>query len=98
MGEPTWFQKQSAFVKIVTVDQENYRTAWQGVLPAFILSTHRWQALGVVGEGEGQKTRYETIEVFSGVIAYAVKFFMQAKLKQGFDAMAEGLKQRSEQA
>lgn len=97
MGKPTWFQKQSAFLKISTVDRGNYRTAWQGVLPSFVLSTHRWQALSTVGEGEEQKTRYETIEVFGGALAYVVKFFMQAKLKQGFDAMSEGLKQRSEQ-
>ncbi|KAG6857014.1 hypothetical protein H0H87_010686 [Tephrocybe sp. NHM501043] len=93
MGEPGWFQKQSAFETITSVDHENFRVAWvYSALPKFLLSAERWQALSVV---DG-KTRYETIEVFGGVVAYLVKFFMYQKLVLGFNAQAEGLKKQAE--
>jgi hypothetical protein len=94
MGEPGWFQKQSAFEMITTVDHENYRVAWVNVsLPRFLLYAERWQSLSVDEDG---KTRYETIEVFSGVLAYVIKVLMRKKLVMGFNAQAEGLKQRAE--
>ncbi|KAG6866338.1 hypothetical protein C0991_005805 [Blastosporella zonata] len=93
MGEPGWFQKQSAFEKITTVDHENFRVAWVNIaLPKFLLSAERWQALSVV---DG-KTKYETVEVFGGLAAYIVKFFMYQKLVLGFNAQAEGLKKYAE--
>ncbi|KAG5637081.1 hypothetical protein H0H81_005813 [Sphagnurus paluster] len=93
MGEPGWFQKQSAFEMITTVDHENHRVAWINIaLPSFLLSAHRWQALSVV---DG-KTKYETIEVFGGIFGYLVKFFMYDKLVLGFNAQAEGLKKQAE--
>ncbi|KAF8064013.1 hypothetical protein FPV67DRAFT_1420573 [Lyophyllum atratum] len=93
MGEPGWFQEQSAFEIITTVDHENHRVAWANIaLPKFLLSAERWQTLSVV---DG-KTKYETREVFGGIIAYLVKFFMYEKLVQGFRAQAEGLKKQAE--
>jgi hypothetical protein len=95
MGEPGWFQKQSAFEMITTVDPENYRVAWVNIsLPRFLLYAERWQSLTVDGDG---KTKYETIEVFGGVLAYIIKFLMRKKLVMGFTAQAEGLKQWAEQ-
>ncbi|RDB23643.1 hypothetical protein Hypma_009299 [Hypsizygus marmoreus] len=95
MGEPGWFQKQSAFEMISTVDRENYRVAWVNIaLPKFLLSAERWQALSEDGEG---RTKYETIEVFGGFFAYLVKFFMREKLVLGFNAQAEALKKRAEE-
>ena len=96
MGEPTTFlQKQSASAVITTLDHENFRAAWVTTfVPKFLLATERWQALSVDADG---KTKYETIEVFGGLLAYVIKFFMRGKLMLGFDAMAEGLKKRSEQ-
>jgi len=93
MDEPGWFQKQSAFEIITTVDHENHRAAWANVaLPKFLLSAERWQALSVV---DG-RTKYETTEVFGGVLAYLVKFFMYRKLVLGFNAQTVGLKEQAE--
>lgn len=95
MGEPGWFQAQSAFETITTVDHENYRAAWVNVaLPSFLLNAERWQSLSVNEDGT---TKYETTEVFSGILAYIIKFLLREKLLMGFNAQAEGLKQRAEQ-
>ena len=94
MGEPGLFQKQSAFVQITTLDHENYRAAWVNTaLPQFLLSTERWQMLTVESDG---KTKYETTEVFGGLLAFLIKFFMREKLVLGFDAQAQGLKKWAE--
>lgn len=94
MGEPGWFQKQSAFEEIVTVDHENYRVAWINIdLPKFLLSAERWQILTVESDG---KTKYETTEVFGGLLAFLIKFFMREKLVLGFNAQAQGLKNWAE--
>lgn len=93
MGEPSWFQKQSAWEIITTVDHENYRIAWANIsLPSFLLRVERWQTLNVV---DGT-TKYETTQVFGGIVAYLVKFFMYEKLVLGFNAQAEGLKKQAE--
>ena len=95
MGEPGLFQVQSAFETITTVDHENYRVAWANIaLPRFLLNAERWQLLSVDGDG---KTKYETTEVFGGILAYIIKFLMREKLAMGFNAQAEGLKKRAEQ-
>ncbi|KAF4588828.1 hypothetical protein EYR40_010383 [Pleurotus pulmonarius] len=94
MGKPGIFQKQSAFVKVVTVDPENCCLKWISIIGyPFLLRAERWQSLSV---GDDGKTKYETIEVFSGMLAYLVKLFTQANLKLGFEAMAQELKRRAE--
>lgn len=94
MGEPGWFQKQSVFGIITTVDQENYRVAWiSAILPRFLLNTDRWQRLTVNADG---KTKYETMEVFGGILAYIVMFLFRGKLLEGFNAQAAALKQWAE--
>jgi hypothetical protein len=95
MGEPGWFQKQSAFERITTVDHDNYRVAWvNAAFPQFLLTAERWQSLSVLGNG---KTKYETFEVFGGILAHLLKLLMREKLVMGFNAQAEGLKKRAEQ-
>ncbi|KAF8966894.1 hypothetical protein BDZ97DRAFT_1657011 [Flammula alnicola] len=96
MEEPGWFGANSAFTIISAMDPENYRVAWKFAgLPSFLLHTERWQALSV-DEATG-KTKYETIEVFGGIMAYIVKFFSREKLVAGFQAVADALKSRAEQ-
>ncbi|KAJ8583912.1 hypothetical protein M405DRAFT_747879 [Rhizopogon salebrosus TDB-379] len=89
-----WFPS-SAFERITALDHENYRTAWVNIdMPHWLLNAERWQ---VLVEVEGGRTRYETIEVFGGLLAYLIKIFVGNGLKKGFIAMAEGLKHRAEQ-
>ncbi|KAG6334787.1 hypothetical protein ID866_4305 [Astraeus odoratus] len=89
----------SVLVVITALDTHNYRCAWVTVEhPKWMLHAERWQALVEVDDGDGRKkTRYETREVFSGVLAYAVSITVGGGLQKGFVAMAEGLKKRSEE-
>ena len=95
MEEPGFFGRSSVFVKVTTLDHTNHRVAWcaEG-LPKFLLRTERWQALSV-DEVSG-RTKYETIEVFGGFLAYFVKFFVGEKLALGFQAIADCLKKCAE--
>ncbi|KAJ7270741.1 hypothetical protein B0H12DRAFT_1093639 [Mycena haematopus] len=95
MGKPKFLGSQKTTVRITTIDHENYRAAWVtagGILPKWALFAERWQMLTV----EGGKTKYESIEVFSGILAYVVRLFVGNSLVLGVRAMAEGLKSRSE--
>jgi hypothetical protein len=50
-----------------------------------------------VREGEGKRvTRYESIEVFGGVLAYVIKWLYGEGINEGFKEAAEGLKKRCE--
>ncbi|KAK2465559.1 hypothetical protein APHAL10511_002451 [Amanita phalloides] len=94
MGEPGWFGKSSTMVQISTLDHENHRAAWITVgFPNFLLRAERWQVLSVDTSG---KTKYETAEVFSGILTWFIYFFVHANLKLGFSAHADGLKNRAE--
>ncbi|KIM41741.1 hypothetical protein M413DRAFT_18729 [Hebeloma cylindrosporum] len=96
LGEPGWFGSGSAFVRIEVFDSQNFRAVWTTAgFPHWLLHSERWQTL-TVDETNG-KTRYETIEVFDGVVAYAIKFFVGGMLRLGFKAAAESLKARAEQ-
>ncbi|KZP12881.1 hypothetical protein FIBSPDRAFT_897872 [Athelia psychrophila] len=89
----------SSLERITVLDHENYRCAWVYIsLPTWLLKAERWQMLTVVnsGEGEGEVTKYESIEVFGGILAYVVKFFVRSGLVEGFQAMTDSLKQRAE--
>lgn len=95
---PRLFPAGSAFEIITTVDTDNYRCAWENVeYPSWLLTAVRWQVLVEVVEDGRKKTRYETIEVFGGLLAYLIKLFVGSGLQAGFRAMAEGLKKRSEE-
>ncbi|KAF5314328.1 hypothetical protein D9619_011772 [Psilocybe cf. subviscida] len=97
MGEPGCFGAQKAFVIISSVEPDNYRVAWKTAgMPSFLLHTERWQALSM--DDVSGKTKYETIEVFGGVLAYLVKLFVGEKLKVAFRAAADSLKTKAEQS
>lgn len=89
----------SALELVTVVDHENYRCSWQAIMmPKWLLSAERWQVLSVVeGEGAHEVTRYDTEEVFGGILAYVVKFLKRDGLMQGFQAMADALKERAEE-
>lgn len=95
MEEPGMFGKSTVLVKVTTIDHTNHRAAWSSEgLPKFLLWTERWQALSV-DEATG-RTKYETIEVFGGFLAYFVKFFVGKNLALGFQAYADCLKKCAE--
>ncbi|KAF9468285.1 hypothetical protein BDZ94DRAFT_1232347 [Collybia nuda] len=96
MGEVGIMQKGSAYVKCFVLDTVNYRMAWTsgGSVPGFLLHPERWDFLTVTSEG---KTKYESVEVVKGILAYPLRFLMSANLKLGFDAMADALKVRAEE-
>ncbi|TFK71528.1 hypothetical protein BDN72DRAFT_957966 [Pluteus cervinus] len=101
-SKPGLLQSQSAFEIITVLDHENYRCAWENVeFPRWLMNAERWQMLTEVEvdvDGARKKvTRYETIEVFGGILAYFIVWFVGANLRKGFTAMAEGLKKRSEE-
>jgi lysozyme family protein len=96
MGEPGFMQSHNTTVLITAIDHENYRASWvtAGGLPKWALYAQRWQMLTV----EDGKTKYESIEVFSGILAYVVQLFTGRSLVLGVKAMAEGLKSQCERA
>lgn len=96
MNEPTgWFKKFFAFERITVVDSENYRLAWANVeMPRFLLAAERWQILTIEGNNQ---VKYESVEVFGGLLAHLVKFLLYEKLELGFKAHAKGLKDWVEQ-
>lgn len=91
--------KSRAKCIIVVMDHEHHRAEWKAVgFPSFLLSAHRTQTLKEVEQENGEKvTVYETSEVFSGVLAYIIKWLLRAKLQKSFIAMAEDLKRHSEE-
>ena len=94
MSEPGFFGKSSAFVQMTTLDHENHRVAWTvASFPGFLLRAERWQVLSVDPSG---KTKYESKEVFGGIVAWLVYLFVYSNLVLGFNAQAEGLKNRAE--
>lgn len=90
----------SALERITAMDHENYRCAWLNIqFPAWLLKSERWQVLGaVVSEGEQELTKYESVEVFEGVLAYMIKWSIRDGLAKGFQAMGEALKKRAEES
>lgn len=89
-----WFPSSSLEV-ITVVDHVNHRCSWRYIsLPQWLLCANRWQALSAV---EGGGTKYESVEVFTGLAAYILKIFLANGLKKGFTAMGESLKRRCEE-
>lgn len=83
-----------AFELITHYDDTTYRLAWVNLLPAWLIKAERWQALSTTEDG---KTKYESREVFGGIGAYLIKWFISGNLQKSFDAMGESLKARAEQ-
>ncbi|KAF9034465.1 hypothetical protein BDZ89DRAFT_514406 [Hymenopellis radicata] len=91
-----FYQRSSAFVCCTFLDNENHRVAWcTASPPKWLLHAERWQMLTVEADG---RVKYESVEVFNGILAYLVRFFVGKNLRFGFDAMAEGLKVKAESA
>ncbi|KAG7447400.1 uncharacterized protein BT62DRAFT_948474 [Guyanagaster necrorhizus] len=88
-----FYNRFSAFVVCTALDHENHRVAWKTTLPRWLLDAERWQSCTVV---PGGKVKYESIEVFNGILAYLVRFFVGQKLINGVGAMARGLQAKSE--
>ena len=63
-------------------------------MPTWLMTAERWQWLTVLDDGA--KTKYETVEVYHGPLAYLVRCFVSRNLNLGFQAMADGLKARAE--
>jgi len=83
-------------VTITHVDHENHRVSWAyDTMPSWLLRSVRWQSVTAVEDG---KTKYESIEVFNGLLVFFLKWFIGANLKKSFDGMADGLKARAEQS
>ncbi|KAI0057622.1 hypothetical protein BV25DRAFT_1830866 [Artomyces pyxidatus] len=92
MDDSAKLQESEEIVHLL--DHEQHRVEWKFVPPVpYILSAPRAQWLTVV---DG-KTKYETVEAFSGPIAYVLKYVMRKNLQVSFDVMGEALKGRSEQ-
>ncbi|KAL0061577.1 hypothetical protein AAF712_011604 [Marasmius tenuissimus] len=87
------WQKNSTRIWINHLDKDNYRVAWRTNGPDFLLEAERWQMLTKTAEG---KVKYESYEVFRGLLAYVIKFFVGHNILKGTRAMAEGLKGRAE--
>ncbi|KAJ7756238.1 hypothetical protein B0H16DRAFT_1417236 [Mycena metata] len=96
MGEPRFMGSLSITVLVMSIDHENYRAAWvsSSRLPKWVLFVERWQSLTI----ERGQTKYESIEVFHGILAYICSFFLGKNLNLGIKAMAEGLRSRCEGA
>lgn len=93
------FQKNSTLVEVTVLDHENYRVAWRtaNLLPRWMLDAERWQMITVEEGGGETSCKYESYEVFKGVLAYVVQWLFGKKLKDAVDAMGQGLKKRVEQ-
>ncbi|KAJ4476347.1 hypothetical protein C8J55DRAFT_431583, partial [Lentinula edodes] len=84
-------QTSSVLAEVTVLDHNNYRVAWRiaGMLPRWMLDAERWQMVTV--EETDVKCKYESYEVFKGILAYVGK-----ELAMGINAMAEGLTRRAE--
>jgi hypothetical protein len=93
MPKPT-----KVFGAVTAVDHANHRVAWiyGGGMPAWALASERWQAVSVIDDGGTPRTLYESREVFTGVLAYFVKWFVGAVVTTGFENTAAALKTRAE--
>ena len=85
---------QNAFELITAFDDVNHRLAWKNLLPQWFIKADRWQDLSTPEDG---KTVYESREVFGGIGAYLIKWFIATNLMKSFEAMADAVKTRSEQ-
>ena len=80
---------------ITHFDDVTHRISWVTLLPWWrFMKAERWQGLSTTADG---KTLYESSEVFAGLGAYILKWFLRTPLTKAFEAAAEALKARSEQ-
>lgn len=87
-------RKRAAFEIVKTVDHENHRLSWVNIdYPSWALRAERWQTLESLPDG---RTKYETWEVFGGILAYVVRWYLGKSLDMSFVAFVSGLKDRCE--
>ena len=94
LSPPGWFSPSATEI-ITHLDPDNHRVAWANTAPKWILAAQRWQSLTAV---EGGKTKYETIEVFNGPLAWLMRWFMGRSLEGCFERMGQDLKNWVEQS
>ncbi|KXN83163.1 hypothetical protein AN958_01764 [Leucoagaricus sp. SymC.cos] len=89
------FSRGSAFCILTALDHEDFKIAWRlSGLPTWILWSERWQWLteteADLDDGKGKRwvTKYESVEVFGGLAAYFVKWFVGSKLNQASEGTA----------
>ena len=63
------------------------------VVHPWLLCANRWQTLTDMGDG---RTRYETIDRFSGVLVPLVMALYGEPMRQGFESVAQALKKHAE--
>ena len=95
---PTGFTEGKIVSQLDVVDYEpsEYRLVWRLVgYPSWILFCERTQVLKAV-EGDPTKTIYENSEVFTGVLAYVVDWWMGRVMLETFTQVGGWLKDRVE--
>jgi hypothetical protein len=92
-------KKHEAKCVVMVIDHENHSAEWRAdVLPSMLLRSYRVQRLREEKAEDGQVvTVYETKEAFGGLLARVVQWSVGAGLQESFDAMAQGLKKKSEE-
>jgi hypothetical protein len=83
---------------ITVLDHKNYSAEWKAdSYPSMILRSYRVQRLREESRDDGTKvTIYESREAFGGLLARLVQWLVGNDLQKAFDAMADGLRERSE--
>ena len=81
-------------VEYVTSYVEGSRVSWGvNVGPGWFIKADRWQQLTDLGDG---RTRYETVDEFTGVGVVFMMMLMEKHMKRGFQEVADALKARCE--
>ncbi|KAJ6466375.1 hypothetical protein C8R45DRAFT_1021477 [Mycena sanguinolenta] len=88
--------RMNGLSRVTALDHTNFRAAWEAPagLSTWFFFYQRWTALTV----EDGKTKWETVEVYSGPMAYVVYWLMSKNMVVSLKAMAEALKSRAEAA
>jgi len=89
-------QKSKCIIEVI--DHKNYSAEWRAdMLPSMLLRSYRVQRLREEEQPDGKVTIYESKEVFAGLLMRIVQWSFGKGLQEGFEAMAEGLRKRSEE-
>lgn len=81
-------------VEYVTSYDEGRRVSWGvNVGPGWFITADRWQELTDLGDG---RTRYETVDEFTGVGVGLMLALMERHMARGFAEVAHALKARCE--
>lgn len=93
---PDGSRKTMRQVEYVTSYDEGRRVSWGvNVGPGWFIKADRWQELTDLGNG---RTRYETVDEFTGVGVPLMLALMEKHMKRGFTEVGQALKARCESA